>query len=389
MSEWKKIKLGYLLEEYCEKNQEQKYKAVAVGKYGIRKREDIYSKELSKNISNNKIIMKDTMTIGMGSNQIDIGVLTENEKYCVSPAYTTYKIKNCNSKFLEYYLEYLNPKLSDLFMIIGARQGKSVDKKGLLEYEFLLPSQIEQNKIVEILDKISKIINLIYEKNNRLSSIKNGYNEKIFKNFSNSEIVHFENIIDEMADIGSNGSNATVAKHLNMRDEEDYAIMIRTSNLSSNDFKNNVKYISKESYEFFKKSKIYGNEIIMNKIGSPGKFWMAPNLSKPMSLGLNQFFIRTINGVNIKYIYYFLNCKYAQEQIRRSISGGVTQSITKNEVKKFKVWVPSISKQNEIISFFDIIEKYESELVKKAVTYEKLKKALMQKLLTGKVRVKI
>jgi len=47
----------------------------------------------------------------MGSNQIDIGILLEDEKYCVSPAYSTYKIKNCNSKFLEYYLNLINPKI--------------------------------------------------------------------------------------------------------------------------------------------------------------------------------------------------------------------------------------------------------------------------------------
>ena len=39
---WKKVKLGDLLEEYNERNDNQQYNVVAVGKYGIRKREDIY-----------------------------------------------------------------------------------------------------------------------------------------------------------------------------------------------------------------------------------------------------------------------------------------------------------------------------------------------------------
>ena len=174
MSEWKKVKLGDLLEEYCERNTNNEYTAVAIGKYGIRKREDIYTKELSKDISKNKIIMKNTLTIGMGSNQIDIGILTDDCKFCVSPAYTTYKIKKCNSKFLEYYMEYLNPKLSDLFMIVSARQGKSVDKEGLLKYEVMLPPIGEQEKIVEILKTIDSIIekykSLLEEKNKFIKS---------------------------------------------------------------------------------------------------------------------------------------------------------------------------------------------------------------------------
>ena len=333
MNEWKKVKLGDLLEEYCERNTNNEYIAVAVGKYGIRKREDIYTKELSKDISKNKIIMKNTLTIGMGSNQIDIGILTDDCKFCVSPAYTTYKIKKCNSKFLEYYMEYLNPKLSDLFMIVSARQGKSVDKNGLLEYTINMPTIEEQIKIVDIIKNVDKIIELMNEKIKKSQLLKKKYINEIFNNFENNEIVLFDKIISEMADIGSNGSNKDVVKHLDMKDENDYAIMLRTSNLSNDDFVNDVKYISKEAYEYFKKSKIYGNEIIMNKIGSPGKYWMAPKLSKPMSLGLNQFFIRINENVNTKYVFYFLSCKYAQKQIRKNISGGVTKSITKNAVK--------------------------------------------------------
>ena len=170
MSEWKRVKLRDLLEEYCEKNIDQQYKVVAVGKYGIRRREDIYTKELSKDISKNKIIMKDTLTIGMGSNQIDIGILIDDCKFCVSPAYTTYKIKNCNSEFLKYYMEYLNLKLSDLFMIVSARQGKSVDKDGLLKYEVMLPPIGEQEKIVEILKTIDSIIEKYFSK--RLKKIE-------------------------------------------------------------------------------------------------------------------------------------------------------------------------------------------------------------------------
>ena len=172
MGEWKKVKLGEILEEYCERNIDNKYMPVAVGKYGIRKREEIYSKELSKDISKNKVIRKDTLTIGMGSNQIDIGILVEDEKYCVSPAYTTYKIKNCNSKFLEYYLEYINPRLSDLFMIVSARQGKSVDKEGMLAYSIEIPSLDEQSKICKILNQIEIIIEKLTIQQKEIEKLK-------------------------------------------------------------------------------------------------------------------------------------------------------------------------------------------------------------------------
>ena len=92
--------LGSFLEEYSEKNTANNLQSVAVGKYGIRKREDIYSKELSSDYSKNKVIRKNTLIIGMGSTQIDIGILTTDNCYCVSPAYTTYRIKGVDSFYL-------------------------------------------------------------------------------------------------------------------------------------------------------------------------------------------------------------------------------------------------------------------------------------------------
>ena len=117
--------LGNFLDEYSEKNVANNLQSVAVGKYGIRKREDIYSKELSTDYSKNKVIRKDTLIIGMGSMQIDIGILVEDEKYCVSPAYTTYHISGINSFYLQEYLVELNPLLSVRYMITSARQGKA------------------------------------------------------------------------------------------------------------------------------------------------------------------------------------------------------------------------------------------------------------------------
>ena len=84
--------LSRFLAEYKELNTDNKYRPVAVGRYGIRSRESIYSKELAKDYSKNKLIYKGTLTVGMGSVKMDIGILSDNEVYSVSPAYHTYRI---------------------------------------------------------------------------------------------------------------------------------------------------------------------------------------------------------------------------------------------------------------------------------------------------------
>lgn len=139
--------MGSFLKEYSEKNIANNLQSVAVGKFGIRKREDIYSKELSTDYSKNKVIHKDTLIIGMGSTQIDIGILVENENYCVSPAYTTYHIVGINSFYLQEYLIELNSLLSIRYMITSARQGKAVNKDDLMIHSLIVHSFNEQAKI--------------------------------------------------------------------------------------------------------------------------------------------------------------------------------------------------------------------------------------------------
>ena len=142
--------LSDYLSEYTERNVNNFYTPVAVGKYGIRKREEIYSKELAADYSKNKVIRQNTLIIGMGSTQIDIGILLIDENYCVSPAYTTYKIKNINASYLNELLIFLNPLLSKKYMIISSRQGKSVNKDELLAHKIFVHTNEIQIKIAEL-----------------------------------------------------------------------------------------------------------------------------------------------------------------------------------------------------------------------------------------------
>ena len=156
----KKYALNEFLTEYKELNTDNKYRPVAVGRYGIRKRESIYSKELAKDYSKNKLIHKDTLTVGMGSKQIDIGILIEDETFAVSPAYHTYEIQGIRCKYLEYCLQSKNIEMFSLYAKRGSRQGKSIDLKRWLTYKIPVYSEKDQIVIEENLNKINYVIEL-------------------------------------------------------------------------------------------------------------------------------------------------------------------------------------------------------------------------------------
>ena len=387
MGEWKKVKLGEILEEYCERNIDNKYMPVAVGKYGIRKREEIYSKELSKDISKNKVIRKDTLTIGMGSNQIDIGILVEDEKYCVSPAYTTYKIKNCNSKFLEYYLEYINPRLSDLFMIVSARQGKSVDKEGMLAYSIEIPSLDEQRKICKILNQIEIIIEKLTIQQKEIEKFKNTIIYEIFQNKEKLNKVKIGEYLNVITDYHSNGAYKKLKENVTLLDKPDYAIMIRTTNLSKNDYENELLYITEKAYNFLEKSKVKENDILMNKIANPGTMYLMPKLNKPVSCGMNLFLIRFSKEVDQKYMFY--NMKSVEKEIKNLAHGSTTKTITKDEVRNFELYIHNLSEQKKIVNVLETIDTMKSRINAKSDYYMRLRKALIKRIMTGKVDVNV
>lgn len=387
MREWKKVKLGEILEEYCERNIDNKYMPVAVGKYGIRKREEIYSKELSKDISKNKVIRKDTLTIGMGSNQIDIGILVEDEKYCVSPAYTTYKIKNCNSKFLEYYLEYINPRLSDMFMIVSARQGKSVDKEGMLAYSIEIPSLDEQSKICKILNQIEIIIEKLTIQQKEIEKFKNTIVYEIFQNKEKLNKVKIGEYLNVITDYHSNGAYKKLKENVTLLDKPDYAIMIRTTNLSKNDYENELLYITEKAYNFLEKSKVKENDILMNKIANPGTMYLMPKLNKPVSCGMNLFLIRFSKEVDQKYMFY--NMKSVEKEIKNLAHGSTTKTITKDEIRNFELYIHNLSEQKKIVNVLETIDTMKSRINAKSDYYMRLRKALIKRIMTGKVDVNV
>lgn len=156
-------RLGYYLTRKTEKVHEKNIEPVSVGVNGIRLRSEVFSKELSKDYSKNKIIVENDLCFGMGTNNIVFDVLLKNETYSVSPAYHVFGIENCDAHFLKLYLNVLNKKQSKKFMIVSARQGKSIDLSGLLNEKLYFPRIEKQEKFVRYIVGFDRNIETLKE----------------------------------------------------------------------------------------------------------------------------------------------------------------------------------------------------------------------------------
>ena len=184
--------------------------------------------------------------------------------------------------------------------------------------------------------------------------------EKI-KSISHGQI---SNLYETLTDFHANGSYETIARYFELLDEPNYAYMVRTTDLEKENYTETVKYVTKEAYEFLAKSKIFGGELLINKIGSPGRTYLMPNLNMPVSLGMNLFLLKLKENKNLseESAYLFLNTNVGKHIIERKINGTVPLTIDKEAIKS--LYLPLFSE--DFIKSLNLLIKQKEDLFKKS-----------------------
>ena len=310
-----------------------------------------------------------------------VGIVTEGEYAFNQQINAIMPNKDVNQKYLAYNLLYNKQRLIN---IANAPVVPIVNKTQLENFEIKFDSNIDaQKKIVEQLDGIALVIDKRKKQFDALDELIKARFVEMFgdarKNPNKYDTVSFIDIVEYMGDIGSNGANKVVVDHLDMKDKEDYAMMVRFTNFTKNDFTDDVKYVSKEAYDFFKKSQIFGGELIICKIGSAGQNYVMPYLNRPVSLGLNQIMVRIKDNILMSYLYQYLHTDYGEFLISGCINGAVTKTITKTELKKIPVMLPPMELQREFVAFVEQVDKSKAVIEKSLKELETLQASLMQK----------
>ena len=261
-----------------------------------------------------------------------------------------------NINYLYYCLKHY-----DFNNVISGSAQPQITRQGMDKIFISICCHDKQCEIVDRLKKIENVIDLRKREIELLDNLIKARFVEMFgdarKNPNKYDTVSFIDIVEYMGDIGSNGANKVVVDHLDMKDKEDYAMMVRFTNFTKNDFTDDVKYVSKEAYDFFKKSQIFGGELIICKIGSAGQNYVMPYLNRPVSLGLNQIMVRIKDNILMPYLYQYLHTDYGEFLISGCINGAVTKTITKTELKKIPVMLPPMELQREFVAFVEQVDK--------------------------------
>lgn len=166
---------------------------------------------------------------------------------------------------------------------------------------------------------------------------------------TNWKEVRVGDLIVDLTDYHANGSYVILKENVVLKEEEDFACMIRSTNFEKDNFDDLLIYINEHAYNFLRKSKLFGGEILISKIGNAGSVYLMPNLGRPASLAMNLFALRISNLVNNKYLYYYLSSYGASLNIDKYVRGVATKSIDKISVRSLMVGLPSKEEQVEIV----------------------------------------
>ncbi|MDE5855350.1 MAG: restriction endonuclease subunit S, partial [Ruminococcus sp.] len=381
MAEWKKVKLGEIFSERIEKNSENLMLLAITGAYGIVPRSELDLKDNSSEDKSKylKIYVGD---IGYNTMRMWQGVSAYSDyEGIVSPAYTVLKPKSSiDSKYFSYLFKM--PEM--IFKFYRYSQGLVDDTRNLKYqnfrniYVFFPADKKEQQKIAEILSTQDKLIELKQKlidnkKQQKKWLMQNLLTAKIrLKGFSGEwKKVKLGEIFSERTE--RNSENLMLLAVTGTR-----GIIPRSElDLKDNSSEDKSKYL-----------KICVGDIGYNTM----RMWQGVSAYSNYKGIVSPAYtvLKPAAWINSKYFSYLFKMPEIIFNFYRFSQGLVddTRNLKYNNFSKIKVFYPvKKNEQNAIAEILSTQDK-EIELLEKELKQEKLrKKALMQLLLTGKIRV--
>jgi len=290
--------------------------------------------------------------------------------------------ENIDAKYLLFW--YLNQSKTIESMGKGSTV-KGIRLEDLKALQVLVPPFVEQRKIADILSTVDKQIeqtNALIEKTKEL---KKGLMQRLLTN----GIRHTEFKDTEIGRIPKEWE----VKELN----EVAEIILGQSPDSStyNEVGDGIPFFQGKTefgylYPVVKKwcsrpKKIAEIDDILISVRAPVGDVNINNVKACIGRGLAA--IRKTEKLNERYLFYFL--KKNSAVFEKLSQGSTFTAINGDDLKCLKIPVPTIQEQERIAM---ILTKVDDEIIKLdsiVIKMQELKKALMQKLLTGKVRVKL
>jgi len=325
--------------------------------------------------------------------------LKSNVVYSMDLTKLIFNISRIDNKFLFYLLKHdkIRKKMK------AFAQGTNVlhlNHDLVKNIKIPLPPLPEQRKIAEILSTVDNAIQKVSDAIARTERLKKGLMQRLLtKGIGHNKFKFSKELgceIPEEWEVVRLGDVCSVktgpfGSQLKKEDLTTQGFKVyEQENVIHNDFKRGNDFIDPKKFESLKNFKVLPGDVLLTRVGSVGCAIVVPKDILPGIIGSRLLRIRSDKKtVHSHYLRSVLTSSFIQHQIAQSAHGATRKGLNTEIVKKFKIPLPPISEQQKIAEILSTVDKKLELEKKRKEKLERIKRGLMNDLLTGRRRVEV
>jgi type I restriction enzyme S subunit len=300
-----------------------------------------------------------------------------------------------HSDFLFYALV---DDLESIHAATGATTVKHLSVKDIRGIEKAYPPLPEQQKIATILSSVDKVIETTRAQIDKLKDLKTGMMQELLtKGIGHTEfkdsplgripvgwdVLTVSQVCSEIVDC--------VNKTAPVVDYVTPYKMIRTTNVRDGRIDTtNVRYVTEETYSTWtRRIDLKPGDLIFTREAPVGECGIIQD-ARGLFLGQRTMVYRVNPEMfDNLFLLWSVQSEFWKSQVDDLSGGSTTPHLRVPDCSKILVKVPPLAEQKVISNAINSVESFLHQRQQKLAEIEQIKKALMQDLLTGKVRVKV
>jgi len=367
------------------------------GGINLRRIKDVENRitKLGLENSSTKIIDKNSVLMALAGQGKTRGKVAINEiALCTNQSLATiYNFNDANYEFIFQNLESRYSEIRKMSTGDGGRGGLNL--KIIKSIKIALPPLPEQQKIADILSTVDAKIEVIYQQITETQELKKGLMQRLLtKGIGHTEFK--ESPMGEIPKSWEVVKISEVTSYVDYRGKTPpkvnsgiLLVTARNIKMGKIDYEVSKEFIPSDLYESVMSRGI-------PKIGDVLITTEAPlgNIASvdKEDIALAQRVIKYRGNKDVldnSYLKQYMLGSVFQRLLKRQSTGSTVKGIKGSVLHKLNIALPSIEEQQKIAEVLTSVDEKLEVLSEKKITYQELKKGLMQQLLTGKVRVSV
>ncbi len=403
---WRVVQLKDIFERVTRKNEENNSNALTISaQQGLINQKEYFNKVVaSKDLSNYYLLHNGEFAYNKSySTGYPMGVIKRLDKYDKGALSTLYICFRISSDLVDtdYVLEYFSAGNFDKEISSIAQEGArnhgllNVGVSDFFNLRIVLPPLEEQKKIADILSTVDKKIAFVEENINATDELKKGLMQKLLtegighSEFKDSELGTIPESweIKSIEDIAEVKGGKRLPKGSSLSEEKTPYPYIRVTNMFMGGIDlSEIQYVPVDIQPQIKNYTISKNDLFISVAGTLGIVGEVPKELDNANLTENADKLTNIK-IDRKYLLYIFMSNLIQNEISKHTTSNAQPKLALTKIKTFKIPVAPLEEQKQIVEILSTVDNKLENLKYKKQSFEELKKGLMQKLLTGEVRV--